>query len=147
FANDDPMSDGEVEVRHLPDGCRAVTTESAPRLAGRAIVANTLSAELGSPATGVFRERILPTAIHRALATAPDVVALRNHDPLHVLGRRSASTLRLATDAEGVTFEIDVPDSERSLLESVQRGDLRGASFSFTDAQDEWDVTASPPIR
>jgi HK97 family phage major capsid protein/HK97 family phage prohead protease len=142
-----PMSNGEVEVRHLPDGVRAVTPESAPRLVGRAIVANTLSAELGSSATGVFRERILPAAITRALATAPDVVALRNHDVMHVLGRRSAHTLRLATDAEGLTFEVDVPESERSLLESVARGDLPGASFSFSHAIDEWDTAATPPIR
>jgi HK97 family phage major capsid protein/HK97 family phage prohead protease len=133
------MAEPEVEVRTL-DGVRA--DPHAPRLAGRAIIANTLSADLGG-----FVERILPTAITRALATAPDVVALRNHDPLHVLGRRSAETLRLATDPEGLTFEVDLPESERSLLESVQRGDLRGASFSFTEGVDEWDVKASPPIR
>jgi HK97 family phage major capsid protein/HK97 family phage prohead protease len=132
----------EVEVRTL-DGCRADTGDGhPPRLVGYAIRSNCLSEDLGG-----FVERIAPDAITDALANNRDLVALRNHDALHVLGRRSAKTLRVEADAQGLKFEVDVPEAERALVESVARGDVTGASFAFSDAIDAWDTTHTPPIR
>jgi HK97 family phage major capsid protein/HK97 family phage prohead protease len=131
----------ELEIRSLPDSLRADLGEGRPpRLAGYAIRTGVPSQDLGG-----FVEIIAPQALTRALDG--DVVALRNHDQHHVLGRRSAKTLRLAVDALGLQFEVDVPEAERSLVESVARGDLPGASFAFTHAVDTWDLRSSPPVR
>jgi HK97 family phage prohead protease len=135
------MSD-ELEVRHL-DGLRAdVTNPRAPKLVGWAIRTEVLSHDLGG-----YRERIAAQAVPRALAASGDIVALRNHDQNRVLGRLSAKTLRVEADAHGLRFEIDVPESERGLVESVARGDVTGASFAFSKAEDEWDDRTSPPTR
>ncbi len=132
----------DLEVRHL-DGLRAdVADGRAPRLAGYAIRTGVLSEDLGG-----FREVITPQAVQRALEASGDIVALRNNDPMHVLGRQSAKTLRLEADAQGLRFDVDVPDAERGLVESVTRGDLTGASFAFTQALDQWDLRTSPPTR
>jgi HK97 family phage major capsid protein/HK97 family phage prohead protease len=131
----------EFEVRTL-DGLRADTTGAAPRLVGYAIRTGVLSEDLGG-----FREVIAPDAVRRALEASGDIVALRNHDPLHVLGRLSAKTLRLEADTDGLRFEITPPESERALVESVARGDVTGASFRFTHAVDEWNLRTTPPTR
>jgi len=84
-------------------------------------------------------EAISPAAFDEVLARDDDVVALRDHDPSLLLGRRSAGTLRLATDADGLAFEVDLPDTSyaRDVRELVARGDLRGASFGFLPGKDE----------
>lgn len=132
----------DVELRHL-DGLRADLADGRPpRLVGYCIRTGVLSDDLGG-----FRERITPEAVRHALDTSGDIVALRNHDPNHVLGRLSAKTLRLALDEAGLRFEIDVPDAERGLVESVARGDLTAASFAFHSARDQWDLRSTPPVR
>lgn len=70
-----------------------------------------------------------------------DVRALINHDPNQLLARQSSGTLRLQTDNEGLSFEIDLPDTSyaRDLRSLVARGDLDGASFGFVPGDDEWD--------
>jgi HK97 family phage major capsid protein/HK97 family phage prohead protease len=130
----------ELEIRHL-DGVRAVPGDR-PRLVGYAIRTNVLSEDLGG-----FREVITPEAVRHALEASGDIVALRNHNPDHVLGRLSAKTLRLEADDQGLRFEVDVPEAERGLVESVARGDLTGASFGFYAAVDEWDLRTTPPTR
>lgn len=84
-------------------------------------------------------EAIAPTAFDRVLAGEDDVIALRDHDPSQLLGRRSAGTLRLETDGGGLAFEVDLPDTTyaKDVRELVARGDLRGASFGFLPGQDE----------
>ena len=68
-----------------------------------------------------------------------DVRALLNHDPNVVLGRTRSGTLRLADDARGLRFELDLPDSRADLREAVSRGDLDGASFRFVVGDETWD--------
>lgn len=84
-------------------------------------------------------EAIAPGAFDAVLAGTGDVVALRDHDPTMLLGRRSAGTLRLSTDSDGLAFEVDLPDTSyaRDVRELVARGDLRGASFGFLPGKDE----------
>ena len=78
-------------------------------------------------------ERIAPTAFTRALAEKHDARALFNHDPNMLLGRAAAGTLRLSTDARGLKYTIDLPDTQpgKDVAASIARGDLSGSSFSF----------------
>jgi HK97 family phage major capsid protein/HK97 family phage prohead protease len=132
----------DLEIRHL-DGLRA-SREGAesPKLLGYAIRTGVLSENLGG-----FREIITPPALRDALARNPDLRALVNHNTDRVIGRLSAKTLRVAQDDAGLRFEVDVPEHERGLVESVARGDVDGASFAFRTLKDAWDETTTPPTR
>lgn len=129
-----------IELRAAGDG-------KSPRLAGYAAVFDSPSADLGG-----FVEIIRPGAFTRSLAGSDrDPLALVQHMPHLVLGRRSAGTLRLAEDQRGLAFEIDPPDTQaaRDLMVSVQRGDIRGASFAFTvpPGGDSWEARGDTVVR
>lgn len=120
---------------------RSVGGGNALRLAGYAAVFDSPSEDLGG-----FIEYVRPGAFTRTLqGNRLDPLALVHHMPHLVLGRRSAGTLRLAEDSRGLHFEVDMPDTTtaRDLAVSVERGDIRGASFAFTVAPggDTWTVT------
>lgn len=113
---------------------------NTPRLEGYAAVFDSPSEDLGG-----FVEYVRPGAFKRSLqSNRADPMALVHHLPHLVLGRRSAGTLRLSEDSKGLQFEVDLPDTgtARDLLVSVERGDIRGASFAFTIAPqgDRWNV-------
>ncbi len=79
-----------------------------------------------------FTEVIRQGAFDRAIRSGGDIIATFNHDPNRLLGRTSAGTLKLSTDGKGLRFEIDLPEHASDVREMVQRGDLKGASFTFT---------------
>lgn len=130
-----------LEVRHL-DGLRADTSGATPKLTGYAIRTNVLSENLGGSGRSSR-----PTAMRAALTRNPDLRALVNHNTDRVVGRLSAKTLRIVQDEAGLRFEVDVPEHERGLVESVARGDVDGASFAFRTLKDAWDETTTPPTR
>jgi uncharacterized protein len=101
---------------------------SGTKLEGYAAIFNTSSADLGG-----FTEVIRPGAFRRTLLENKDILALFDHDTRAVLGRTSAGTVRLNEDSRGLHFEIDMPATTlgRDLMVSVERGDIRGASFLF----------------
>ena len=79
-----------------------------------------------------YEEVVRPGAFTASLERGDDVVALWDHKSSRVpLGRRSASTLRVWEDDDGLSFEIDPPDSASDIVESIQRRDVTGASFGF----------------
>lgn len=121
---------------------RAEGDRKSPRLAGYAAVFNSPSQDLGG-----FTEIVRPGAFARSLRSGRDPLALVQHMPQLVLGRRSAGTLRLSEDARGLAFEIDVPDTTaaRDLLVSVERG----ASFAFSTPAggDRWEVRDGKVVR
>lgn len=82
-------------------------------------------------------ETIAPGAFDRAL-TRDNVRALVNHNPSLLLGSTGSGTLKLATDSDGLVFEVQIPDTTygRDLRELVERGDLGGASFGFIPGDD-----------
>ncbi len=77
-------------------------------------------------------ERLMPGCFDRAVRE-DDVRGYYNHDRSAILGRTKSGTLRLSTDAKGLRYEIDPPDTQlaRDLLESLKRGDITGSSFAF----------------
>jgi HK97 family phage prohead protease len=84
-------------------------------------------------------ETLAPTAFDEVLSNPDtDVRALVNHDPMYLLARQSAGTLRIGTDREGLAFELDLPNTSyaNDLRELVDRGDLDGASFGFVPGKD-----------
>ncbi len=87
-----------------------------------------------------FIETIAPGAFDDALKEKQDTVALFNHDRSALLGRVAAGTLRLSTDSKGLRYEIDAPDTAvgRDVVALVERGDLRGSSFSFVVDDERW---------
>ncbi|MGI9458439.1 MAG: HK97 family phage prohead protease [Pirellulales bacterium] len=100
-----------------------------------------------------FQERIDPNAFRlvteRRGRKAPlETRALFNHDPNHVLGR-FPGTLSLSVDERGLKYKIKMPKSRRDIIEAVERGDIRGSSFSFMIAKggEEWSVEQGMNIR
>lgn len=90
------------------------------------------AATFGSEARiGSIVETIAPGAFRASLVG--DVLALMDHDPGRVLGRTRSGTLRLAEDSRGLSFSLDLPDTQagRDVLELAQRNDLGGMSFGF----------------
>lgn len=129
----------EFEVRAKASG--GVVVE------GHGAVFNKLSRNLGG-----FVEQIAPEAFKKTLADDPDVRALINHDPTHLLGRTRSGTLRLGTDSIGLAYEIDMPDRSdaRDLMVSMERGDITQSSFAFFIVRggDEWSETEDGmPLR
>src|SRR5689334_491651 len=108
---------------------RAGGDAKSPRLVGHAAVYNSPSQDLGG-----FIEIVRPGAFTRTLKSERDPIALVQHMPHMVLGRRSAGTLKLQEDARGLAFDITMPPTQAAtdLIVSVQRGDVRGASFAFS---------------
>lgn len=82
---------------------------------------------------GNFVEVIAPGAFADTLASGADVLALVDHDAGRLLARTRSGTLRLADEARGLAFSLDVPDTTlgRDVLALAERGDLGGMSFAF----------------
>ncbi len=99
-----------VETRSGSAPVELRTVGGARKLSGYAIRFNELSGDLGG-----FVERIDPGAWSPDAATN-DVVATFNHDANNVLGRLSAGTLRLFLDAQGVRYEIDLPNTQAGAM-------------------------------
>lgn len=119
----------------------------AERLSGLAVVYNSLSEDLGG-----FRERVLPKAVERTLRDpAADVLALREHHPLFMLGRRRSGTLSLKSEPAGLRAEIQPPTSGTGAetLELVERGDLNAMSFAFRvmEGGESWEVEDGELVR
>ncbi len=89
---------------------------------------------------GNFREKIAHGAFTRTLQHHADVRMLINHDPSLLLGRTASGTLSLAQDANGLAFQVSLPETSyaNDLLESVKRGDVSQCSFGFVCKSDSW---------
>ena len=76
-----------------------------------------------------------------------DVFSLFNHNWDHVLGRLAAGTLALERRVDGLYAETTLADNEwnRSLAQSIERGDIAGQSFGFDILVEEWDTVGNTP--
>jgi HK97 family phage prohead protease len=80
-----------------------------------------------------FTEVIARGAFQDTLAAGGDKLALVDHDASRVLARTRSGTLRLAEDSRGLSFSLDLPDTQagRDVLALAERNDLGGMSFAF----------------
>lgn len=95
-------------------------------------------------------ECIDPGAFDEVLSSSDtDCRALINHDPMLLLGRQSAGTLRLKVDDLGLYFECDLPDTSyaNDLRTLVARGDITGCSFGWVPGADAWSTLNGRQLR
>jgi len=95
-----------------------------------------------------FYEQIRAGAFAAALADREqDTIALRDHNPSDLLGRRSAGTLSLHEDKYGLAFRLLLPPTQlgNDVATLIRRGDLNSCSFGFNVAPvggDTWSITS-----
>jgi HK97 family phage prohead protease len=135
------------EIRTLDDSEFRVIdgAEGAmPKIVGYAAVFNSLSNDLGG-----FREKIQPGAFSEALSPDREILALVQHDPGRILGRRTAGTLTLKEDERGLWAEISPPNTTvgRDAVENIRRGDMKGMSFRFNQPKDSWSRDGTTNVR
>lgn len=113
----------EIERRAAPLEIRA---------AGRKLEGIAAPFNLETRVGGVV-EVIMPGAFAASLSEGTDILALRDHNPAHVLGRTRSGTLRLSESERGLQYSLDLPSTSiaNDLLELATRGDLGGVSFAF----------------
>lgn len=128
--------ENEVKREHrFASEVRASSTDSGRKLFGYAASFNTPTVIAGQ-----FNEVLRPGCFDACLSANPDVRALWGHSDLTVLGRTTAGTLRLHTDAKGLFYEVDLPDTQAAndLWLSVSRKDVTGSSFGFVAIKENW---------
>jgi hypothetical protein len=91
-----------------------------------------------------FREMVLPGAFTETIEK-DKIKALWNHDRMFLLGSNRANppTLELLEDKKGLKYIVDPPKRAYwlpTLVESIQRGDTEGSSFSFMATEDRWET-------
>lgn len=131
----------DIEKRFLAAGqnapvvsrCCGKGKAQPAKIVGYAATFGTRSQNLGG-FTETIQKGAFKNVLSRAASGAPehDVVALWNHDPNLLLGRLSSGTLKLYEDERGLRYEIIPPEWARGYVESVERGDVTGSSFSFS---------------
>jgi HK97 family phage prohead protease len=133
---------------------RTLTEPIEFRGEGTSIVAHGYAARFNklSQNLGGFVEQVATGAFTKTLKEQ-DVRALFNHNEGQVLGRRlpdGTGTLRMSEDDDGLSYEIDLPDTTtgRDVAKLLERGDVSGSSFGFRTIEDEWGETeAGFPLR
>jgi len=130
----------EKEIRSYKVELKNETKAGAPVMEGRAAVFNSLSGVMKTKKGVEFQERLLPGAFRNVVTG--DCMALINHNPDKVLGRKNSGTLRMIESEYGLDFEIDPPDTTyaRDLRVSMDRKDIDKCSFGFNVAEcgDSW---------
>ena len=113
-----------IEIRYHED-------DEEHRVEGYAAVFNSPTTIQGR--TGAFREQIARSAFEGRLEDP--VVALFNHDQLRPLSKVGAG-LELSVDDYGLRYSFPIPNTTtgRDLVELMERGIVREASFAFTIA-------------
>lgn len=129
----------KLEIRKTEDNKKIIE--------GYAIKWNRLSVEMGY--WWKFKERFVKGAFAEWLEGGNDVKALINHDTSKVVGRSKYNTLNLIEDDIGLRYEVELPNTTigNDLHESVERGDIDGASVGFIMQVYKWDEESDPPIR
>ena len=115
-----------------------------PKITGYAAVYGSLSVDLGG-----FREVINPGAFKAVANGADEMLAVVNHDYNKTVARRSAGTLTIREDANGLYVEVDPPNTTlgRDLVEDIRAKNIKGMSFRFRGAKDSWEKRDGQRVR
>ena len=99
---------------------------------GKAVVFNEVTM------IGNKKELIRPDALNGVDLSG--VCLMYNHDMTRLPLARSPETMSLEIRSDGLYISAELPDTEeaRAVYESCKRGDLRGMSFGFEVAEDEY---------
>lgn len=86
-----------------------------------------------------FIEELAPGCFDGSLATR-EVVGLWSYDIAQVLGNTRSKTLRVTSNNDRLSFELDLPDTQagNDAWEVIQRGDVTGLSFGMIVKDDKW---------
>jgi len=86
----------------------------------------------------LFREVIKPGAIDLQTLKQYDITmtAFHNREKLLARWKKGEGTLKLSVDNFGVRYEFEAPSSPlgEEILSSIKRGDMTGASFTFSES-------------
>lgn len=120
---------GALEQRSAPEA--ATPTVEGRRLRGL-IPYGVESRDLGG-----WREIIEPGALRGA--SLSDLIATREHDRSHLLGRHP-TTLTVEDRTDGFAWAVELPESPigEDVRVAVERGDLRSTSWRMVVKRDEW---------
>lgn len=135
----------KIEKRFLTSELRAEEANGKIFLVGRAASYNVVSHDLGG-----FRERLVPGCFDGVLASRDlDCLHTVEHDRNRILGRTTSGTLKLRSDAKGLHYRTELPDTGYAddVAALCKRGDLNSSSFAFTVDPDgeKWDDNAEGP--
>lgn len=136
-----------METRGFTLERRDQTDDGRLQVAGRAVVYDSLSADLGG-----FRERFAAGSLDKTLAEQRDVGLLYSHDSAAVLATTRAGNLTLLADDAGLRIDADLdladPDVQR-LAAKMDARTVDKMSFGFRAVRDRWDDTddGGLPIR
>lgn len=129
----------EVRVAEIRAEATPAGGEKALILRGRPVVYETptIINDIGGSYTEIIKRGALDGA------DISDVRLLVGHDASRIPLARTPKTMTLTRDADGLTFEASLPDTEagREAFKAVERGDIRGMSYAFTvpEGGDEYD--------
>jgi len=127
----------EREIRTQPTGLEVRTVDGKATLTGYAIVWDAPSKDLGG-----FIEVIRRGATLNCLVGATDIYATIDHEleTRNILGSRDNKTLTLWEDDKGLAFSVIPPATTTAsdVIANVSAGNVRGVSFAFYCARDNW---------
>jgi len=82
-----------------------------------------------------------PGSIDEALISRSDVIFNYCHENRDIFGRSrmGKGTLKLRVDEKGLRYECEMPNTQRAkdTCEGIDRGDIYGNSFCFTDDEED----------
>lgn len=128
------------EVRSLPVTLEVrATGESGKRTIAGHIDYNSPSDVLIDSWGDRFIEELAPGCFDDSLANR-DVVGLWSHDISQVLGSTRSKTLRVTSNQDRLSFELDLPDTRagNDAWEVIRRGDVTGLSIGMIVKDDKW---------
>ena len=120
-------------------------SSNGKKLTGYAAIFNS-EADLGG-----FVEVVRNGAFRKSLEGGTNIRALYHQQGDALLGTTRGGTLKFKEDANGLAFELALPDTThgRDLAILVDRGDVAGCSFGFRvrDGGDRWEQRGGQLVR
>lgn len=132
------MKSENIQYRTAPTPIEAKAPEQRQAQGGQMILAGYAAVFNEPTSLGRFDEVITAEAFEAA--NLEDVRFLVDHSGVP-LGRTSAGTMELATDARGLRYKVVLPETARAreLYEAVRRGDISQSSFAFRIGREDWE--------